>query len=120
MPRDGASNDAAKPRLQACRVAEGAMSGSARAPWEAFSGSTVGRRFRGYANLPRPFRDRIVLRVCLRLARPRTPSGGKGRRMTRPKKAELSSLEEDETDPSPSRRRPGAPGAVTGDPPRWD
>jgi hypothetical protein len=101
---------------------ENPMSSSARAPWEAFLGSAVGRRFRRRANPPIRFGKRIVTRVCPRFARPPTPSGGigKGRRTMRTKKAELSSVEEDETDPSPPRRRHGARQAVTGDLSRRD
>jgi hypothetical protein len=99
----------------AVRRPESAMSSSARAPWEAFAGSAVGRRLRGCANLQ--FRKRIVAQVCVRFARPQTPSGGmgKGRRTTRTKKAKLSSVEADEIDPSPPRGRHGAPQVVTED-----
>jgi hypothetical protein len=97
---------------RADREPESAMSSSAQAPWEAFSGSAVGRRLRRRASLPIPFRKRMVTRLCFRFARPQTPSGetGKGRRTMRTKKTKLSSIEGDETDPAPP-----APWASSGD-----
>jgi len=97
---------------RADRGPESAMSSSAQAPWEAFSGSGVGRRLSRRGNLPIPFRKRMVTRLCFRFARPQTPSGetGKGRRTMRTKKTKLSSIEGDETDPAPP-----APWASSGD-----